>query len=263
MAPKTIKNNHELSKAIKDRRNELNLTIDEASSKAGLGSKTWQRYESGGSIRKDKVKGLCRTLNWKVLPNIDNNEMRDKENISKYKKNEAWSPYLEKRFGKYAAISFIIGSELLLDMINADIDALSGMPKGSHIGEISFSAVSDILPREYLTRYDYEFMWNLRRTLIQFRRAAPITRNLIAYSVIDELVLYLIMDESRAFIEDMNIEFDFEDDDEYIDCREWAFDMFDDMDVVTCLYSDFFRITPDHTYHFDNWYKEHFWVSEE
>jgi len=33
---------------------------------------------------------------------------------------------------------------------------------------------------------------------------------------------------------------------------EWVFDLFEDMDVVTCLYSDDY-LTSDHIYHFDHW----------
>jgi len=44
----------------KHRRSMLNLTIEEAASKAGVGTKTWSRYEAGGSIRKDKSKGICK-----------------------------------------------------------------------------------------------------------------------------------------------------------------------------------------------------------
>ena len=65
MAPKTILSNEDLGKKIKVRRNELRLTIEEAASRAGVGVKTWCRYESGGSIRKDKCKGICKALNWR------------------------------------------------------------------------------------------------------------------------------------------------------------------------------------------------------
>ncbi len=38
------------------------MTIVEAASRAGVGTKTWYRYESGASIRSDKVKGICKAL---------------------------------------------------------------------------------------------------------------------------------------------------------------------------------------------------------
>lgn len=68
MAQKTIQGNKELARQIKSRRNELGLTIEEAASRAGVGTKTWCRYEAGESIRMDKCKGVCKALNWGVLP---------------------------------------------------------------------------------------------------------------------------------------------------------------------------------------------------
>ena len=44
------------------------LTIEEAASRAGVGTKTWCRYEAGESIRSDKCKGVCKALNWLSLP---------------------------------------------------------------------------------------------------------------------------------------------------------------------------------------------------
>ena len=60
IANKCIQGNESLAKKIKFRRNELHLTIEEAALRAGVGSKTWSRYESGGSIRLDKCKGYVK-----------------------------------------------------------------------------------------------------------------------------------------------------------------------------------------------------------
>jgi transcriptional regulator with XRE-family HTH domain len=68
MGQVSVKGGLELGKAIKLRRNELNLTIEEAATKANIGTKTWSRYESGESIRKDKYKFVCKALNWQSLP---------------------------------------------------------------------------------------------------------------------------------------------------------------------------------------------------
>ena len=57
MAQKTIQGSETLARQIKSRRNELGLTIEESASRAGVGTKTWSRYEAGESIRKDKCKG--------------------------------------------------------------------------------------------------------------------------------------------------------------------------------------------------------------
>ena len=41
MSCKSIPNNQVMAKKIKQRRNELNLTIEEAATKANVGIKTW------------------------------------------------------------------------------------------------------------------------------------------------------------------------------------------------------------------------------
>jgi len=261
MSPKTIKSNLALGEAIKGRRNELNLTIEEAASKAGIGTKTWSRYESGESIRRDKVSGLCKALKWKAIPGMDNIDIFTEVDFDKYKKSEAWSPHLAERFGMYAALSFVIGSDILLDHIEEDLNALSEMPRGSHIGEIPASFISSSMPQQFLMRYDYEFMWVLRQTLLRFRKLAPHTDNMIAHSVIEELVLYLINEESQFLMEEMELGFGADDYDEYRD--DWVFDIFDDVDIETSLYSDWFALDPDDTYHFDNWLKQQFYVPGE
>ena len=261
MSPKTIKSNLELGEAIKKRRNELNLTIEEASSKAGVGTKTWSRYESGESIRKDKVNGLCKALKWKAIPGMDDVDIFTEVDFEKYKESKTWSPYIAERFGPYAALSFVFGSDILFDHINEDINALSEMPRGSHIGEIPTSFIASSMPQQFLMRYDYEFMWGLRKILIRFRKTASHTNHIIAHSVIEELVLYLINEESQFLMEEMEFAFDVDhDEDEYR--ADWIFDIFDDADIETFLYSDVFTLAPDDIYHFDNWFEQQFFVSE-
>ena len=58
MTMRAIKGSLKLAESIRNKRNELNLTIEEAALKAGVGTKTWSRYESGESIRRDKVRGV-------------------------------------------------------------------------------------------------------------------------------------------------------------------------------------------------------------
>ena len=94
MAQKTIQGNQVLARQIRSRRSELGLTIEEASSRAGVGTKTWCRYEAGGSIRIDKCKGICRALNWIVFPESDA-ETYETISVQEYKTHEAWSPFLE------------------------------------------------------------------------------------------------------------------------------------------------------------------------
>lgn len=158
MRPQSIKGSLELAKSIKQRRNELKLTIQEAASKAGVGTKTWSRYESGESIRKDKCRGICKALNWHALPAKGESDTGTTLDFNEYRNHKAWSLYLLNRFGKFAATSFVIGSDILLDNLREDMESLSSRPRGSHIGEIDVSWLEALLPPQFLMRYDYDFL---------------------------------------------------------------------------------------------------------
>ena len=134
MAQKTIRGNEKLARQIKSRRGELGLTIEEAASRAGVGTKTWCRYEAGESIRRDKCKGICKALSWHNLPNQDG-EKNENISIQEYKNHIAWSEFLEIEFGSEAAMSFAVGSDILYDHIKEDMGALSSLPAGTHIGD--------------------------------------------------------------------------------------------------------------------------------
>lgn len=252
MGPKTFKGSESLSQAIKARRMELNLTIEEAANRAGVGIKTWCRYEAGGSIRQDKCKGVCKALNWRTLPSAEeDNDLVF--NIDDLRDNEYWSEQLAESYGEIAAASFAIGCEILEDYINEDLDELSRRPKNSHIGEIGTSFIVDSLPLQFLTRYDYDFLYALRFALLRLKASVKQSFPLVAHSVMEELALYLVVDSSRMLLEDG----DYVLEDSW---DEWIFDLFDDMDIIALLYSDIY-ITVDNTYHFDNWMKEQFYLN--
>ena len=250
MSQKVITGTPQLADAIRRRRQELNLTIEEAASKAGIGTKTWCRYEAGESIRNDKAKGICKALSWHVLPCDSENDTME-FNPNEYRKHKAWSQFICNRFGEAAAISFVIGSDILLDHINEDMDTLSKMPKGTHVGQLSVSMTKSSLPAQFLMRYDYEFLYHLKTTVEKIRHAAHYG-SFMAHSVIQEIAIYLFIEESKFLMECMFPEM--------IDCGikglnnwdEWAFDLFEDMDIVTCLYSGD-CLPQDHIYHFDHW----------
>jgi hypothetical protein len=42
----------------------------------------------------------------------------------------------------------------------------------------------------------------------------------------------------------------------------WAFELFDDMDIVTCLFSNRYLLE-ENIYHFDNWAKYQFYTDEQ
>lgn len=251
MSQKAIQGTPKLAEAIKSRRQELGLTIEEAASMAGVGTKTWCRYEAGESIRHDKARGICKTLNWHGLPG-ETDDDSDAFDLEKYKNHDAWSEFLCERFGEAAAISFAVGSDIVLDHIEEDLDELSKMPRGTHVGELPVSMMKDILPVQFLMRYDYEFLYQFKVIVTNLRKVARHGKSFLANSVMEEMAIYLFVEESRFLMECMIPEME--------DCGvsgldmwdEWAFDLFEDMDVVTCLYSDDY-LTPEHIYHFDHW----------
>lgn len=248
MAPKSIKGSPVLAKIIKARRLELGLTIEEAAFKAGVGTKTWSRYESGESIRADKYKGVCKASEWKKLPDIEKDYEKDYSNIldfDQYRTHEAWSKYIEDSFGEAAAATFVVGSDILLDEIQEDMNELARMPKGTHIGQLNNSWLESLLPPQFLMEYDYNFLYLLRYNVERLRKIAHHGGQIIAHSVLDELTLYLIVEESRSLFED---EYGLDD---YI--FDWVFDLFEDMDIITFLYSDLFYLSDEHAYHFNQW----------
>lgn len=256
MSNKIIQGSYKLGEAIRKRRQELELTLEDASKKAGVSLKSWCRYEAGGSIRQDKAKGICNVLNWKTLTNPDDFDDMTFD-LSEYKEHEAWSRYLCEQFGEVAAISFVIGSDILLDKIQYDFDELSKMPKGSHLGQLSFSSLKDELPEQFLTYYDYEFLYHLKSVVLRFREKASNGEKIIANTVLQQLVIYMFMEESfclmDCMLEDMR-ECGISD----LDTMDkWAFDVFGDMDIITFLYSDLY-LTNEYAYHFDNWSKPQF-----
>lgn len=253
MAQRTIQGSTELSRRIKSRRRNLGLTIEEAASRAGVGTKTWSRYEAGGSIRNDKCKGICRALNWRNFPDSDSESTCLQKEHKAYK---AWSQFLEKNYGTWAALSFAIGSDMLLDYIKQDLSDLSSMPNGSHIGQLSASFIKDELPAQFLMRYDYDFIYHTKCELEKLRATAKDGGVMTAHSVMEELLFYLCNEEAKTFVELCHE--DYEPDGEAIDIDEyWVFDLFDDMDIITYLYTNIF-LPENHPYHFTHWGDQQF-----
>lgn len=257
MAQKSLQNNEDLARKIKLRRCELNLTIEEAALRAGVGTKTWCRYEAGEAIRMDKCKGICKALNWRGIPghNDDDDEMAF---AREYKAHEAWSRFLEHEFGVGAALSFAAGSDILLDHIEEDMEGLASMSADAHIGQLAVSWIRDSMPEQFLTRYDYEFLHRMKCSLSALRMRAKSGFPMTAHSVIEELILYLCCEEASGFIE-LSRGTDVPEDDTTVDFNEWIFDLFDDMDLISFLYSDV-HLETDHPYHFAHWPEQQFYT---
>ena len=258
MSQKSIKGTPKLGATIKNRRKELGLTIEEAAAKAGIGTKTWCRYESGESIRNDKAKGVCKALNWRTLSDKDISK-EEEFDLGEYLNHDGWSQYLSIQFGEAVAVSFAIGSDIVLDYINEDLREISIMPKGTHIGQLPASMLKDILPEQFLMYYDYNFLFELKTTVINLRRIARFGNDIVARSVLQELAIYLIAEESEFLMETMLPAMMSSGISGLDALEDWPFDLFDDMDIVTWLYSNNY-LTKDNIYHFDHWAEEQFYA---
>lgn len=254
MAQKTIPGSKELGAQIKSRRTALGLTIEEAAWHAGVGTKTWCRYEAGESIRKDKCKGICKALNWIALPGQDIDATISI--LQDYQNHKAWSKFLEDTFGPNAALSFAAGSDILFDDITEDLTSLAAMPAGSHIGQLDISLLTGLLPTQFLMQYDYDFLYHMKCTLRLMRIQAGLGEPIVAHTVMEELILYLCSEEASAMLELDDENFDAD------ECTEWVFDLLGDMDIITFLYSNVY-LPPDHPYHFSHWYEPQFYLDSE
>lgn len=249
MSQKVINNDKHLGSKIKERRQSFNLTIEAAAKLAGVGTKTWFRYESGAPIRSDKFRGVCKVLKWNP---VDFTDIDEQKNLDEYRKDPQWSLYLEKQFGPEAAFSFDVGIDLVSDHIDNDLRELAKMPSGTHIGQIELSELESLLPQQFLTLYDYDFVYYMKSRLILLRNAACANSKIVAHSVMDEILMLIVSQAAEFYAEIMEISLS----DRWGD---WVFDLFGDMDVVTWLYSDFY-VDEGNVYHFRHWKEDVFYL---
>ena len=66
-------------------------------------------------------------------------------------------------------------------------------------------------------------------------------------------------EEAQALIEISAGADDLVDNEELDDMEDWVFNMFDDMDIITFLYSDEY-LTEDHPFHFKHWCDQQFYM---
>jgi len=74
---------------------------------------------------------------------------------------------------------------------------------------------------------------------------------IVTHSVLEELAIYLMVQESEILMDISDLQLDG-------NWQDWVFDLFGDMDIVTCLYSNIY-LTEDNIYHFDHWMDNQFW----
>ena len=70
----------------------------------------------------------------------------------------------------------------------------------------------------------------------------------------------LCNEEALGYIEIIEADDRFEGEEEYKN-RDWKFDLFDDMDIVTCLYSEMY-IDEENIYHYVHWNEQQFYMDD-
>jgi hypothetical protein len=200
-------------------------------------------------------------LGWSKLPGTGNDSedtddswLRD---ISHGHGHEAWSEAINELYGRACAITFAVGSDLVFDHLNDDLEALAKEPRGTHLGQLAASWFDGDLPPQFVPRYDYEFVYGLRAAVSRLRSRFA-HGDLVAHTVLEELALYIIFGQADllADMEPAVLEGDID------DWREWLAGILGDLGIEFLLFSSDMALTPDFSYHFNHWNKRQFYVDE-
>lgn len=259
MPTQTVSGNNTRGEAIRRRRTELGLTIGEAAQKASVGTQTWARYEKGGTIRRDKVPGICRTLKWKNLSDAVE-APRTLPSLDSMRGDPHWPKDIERTNGPYAAASLVIGSALLMDDLAEDSAELRSLPRGTHIGQLGASWIASEMPPRFLTRYDYELVYELRLTLDHMRGMTQSGLHFTPHRVLDEIMLHLIVEEARPLMEEAATEYGVTEDEAFKAWDAWVADTCGDDDIETLLFSEAVPCDECSPYHFSRWLERQFHV---
>ena len=93
------------------------------------------------------------------------------------------------------------------------------------------------------------------------RHQAKNSRQFLAHSVMEELLIYLSAEEAEI-IADLEEESQDIDKGETESFKEWVFDLFDDDDILLLLYSSLY-LTTENTYHIAYWFEPQFYQGKE
>ncbi|GAA1022162.1 MULTISPECIES: helix-turn-helix domain-containing protein [Amycolatopsis] len=261
MPPNTQASSAELGTRIRARREELNLTIEQAAAAAGVGSESWRRYEQGKSIRSDKVRGVCRALRWPSLREAAQGEAaspaQDQPSLwDMAVKSRGYSKTMAAAYGEACARTFALGCDYTIDGIKEDLRSLANMPRGTHAGELGASWMETWLPDRWLTRYDYEFGYRLLSTIttLRLRMTHPNYDGVphLTRCPADDLALHLIFEQGA-----ISWEIDEAGDFEEGDAEEWEYSLNgEDDEIIYALYSEEIFPPGGHKRHFERWFDQ-------
>lgn len=266
MTPQTSAGSVERGQAIRVRREELSLTIEQAAAAAGVGSETWRRYEAGGAIRRDKVRNLLKVLRWARLPDApeDGPEGRGRDRsmwdlCGPEAEGDTYSAFLSEEYSESFARIVRAGFDITRDELRDDIESLAREPKGTHLGQLGASWFEGRLPARWLMHYDYDFMCRLlaRLDTLRMRLVHPgqVDSHPLTRGVVDDLLLHLVVEQGKSAFEvadDERVDLDEADEFEYHLNGE-------DDEVIFALFSANTDPAPDNAWHFDRWFDDVYW----
>lgn len=169
--------------------------------------------------------------------------------------HEAWSVALEKALGRDVAVAFAIGSDWALDSAQEDLDLMASMPRGAHIGELDISNLDDTPPLQFITRYDYDFLYLLVNRIRALRYMAKKGGRIVCHTVLKEVALHVIC-EYAQFVFDLA---------EYVpaegaDPMETFAEIAGDCDIDMWLFCRDSLVAPGDNYYFDCWNEPQFFL---
>lgn len=199
--------------------------------------------------------------------------------IDAMKESDTWSPTLAEQAGEIAAASFCFGSDLLFDLIKDSMRDAIDCPNGTALSDIKYvsfaNVLADMLPKQFARCYDLSFLVQMKGVLENLRASIPRAKNRVcAHTVMEEVILYLIMKISEdiggvydLYSSDDNHEISNENNEDSMQDEDfdhildtWVFDVFNDADIITYLYSDI-NLPEEHAYHFSHWREPRFYIS--
>ena len=206
MSKPTVPNSEALASAIKARRIKMNLTIESAAAKAGITSRTWSRYEEGKDIAASNVKKICTALNLKTLPvpvPIPRSTAKHTKSLKELwtADGSTWPSMMDSMFGTICAAAFSAGADLVIDDINDDLKELSGLPAGTHIGQLGCSMTDSMFPDQFLMHYTYDFLYKFKaavRKLIYFWKGS--CGDPRPQTPLEELAFYTMFERGVSFM---------------------------------------------------------------
>ncbi|RAX21534.1 hypothetical protein DRB06_06145 [Actinomyces sp. Z5] len=258
MSPRRENDDHhepddpDIAQAMRERRQELGLSVPVMAARAGVSEQTWRNYEAGRTqVRGDKQAGVWEALEWEPPTHVaaldglraylqsgatpmgmaggpgdlgtafgipgydipdeayDAFEGLDAEDLAAQAAaelpipdwddiptvfSEVYSPRLARMLGEDAARCFALGTFLFDMSVAEDLEGLASLPRGAHLGQLDETHIGSTLPQLWLTRYDYEFVFQLRGTArdmtLRLTDAGPADGEPLVRNLADALVLH-------------------------------------------------------------------------